>query len=342
MGTFTPLERLQKTGVSYCWRKSHPSLFSGKASDNCLNLPLSFNTHWWARSQPGNSPRKGKRSTLKCWGFTLGVKDSPSTQQQAHPDISCCVPSTGPHLHPESSCKWNLHILCVCVEEKHSVTETKHSQAPLVCSLMQNQLWRFSHPALRVGIAQGAQEMLRRLQQSLCFPIPACGAEAALLSFLNEQSKCDCVSRELLLLWNCSSAQQVPAVPCSGLTLSPPFNTDPASALRIPCLFLSWELILPQRLSIYLSPTALCALFSINLCSTPYFHLANSSSHPPFCILQTFKQFIIELYAIPRYLTSFFSIHEIVSLDFHVWFPSTFQSLTFPYHWMLLLDLTNN
>lgn len=142
--------------------------------------------------------------------------------------------------------------------------------------------------------------------------------------------------------WCCGTAAllskflQCPAL--GSPSVHPLTQTQPVHGGSLACFYPeSW--FFPRD---YLSPTALCALFSINLCSTPYFHLANSSSHPSFCILQTFKQFIIGLYAIPRYLGSFFSIHEIVSLDFHVWFPSTFQSLTFPYHWMLLLDLTNN
>lgn len=124
----------------------------------------------------------------------------------------------------------------------------------------------------------------------------------------------------MLVLWNSHMEMQplfnkfLHCLPfCSVFNLSAKLLTKiQSSGLRISCMFLHFWFILSQRQHQRVSFSVLWALFSMNFFSTPYFCFANSSSHPPFCILQTFKQFFIKLYALPRYLSSFFSIHEIV------------------------------
>lgn len=132
--------------------------------------------------------KKRQEVNLKRLGLLLlGLKDNHTRHTQAHSDISCCAPTTGPHLHPRKQLEMPFaHSLYLC--GRKTVTETKHSQAFLVCFLIsKTNSGEFHTPTVRLGITQGAQEMLRKVLTIFFLPIlQTPRAEDALLEQLPE------------------------------------------------------------------------------------------------------------------------------------------------------------
>lgn len=140
---------------------------------------------------------------------------------------------------PESSLKYNLHILCLyfCGRKTFSYRNKTQPSFPLAFSHIKNQLWRISHSNSKTGYGTrssgDAQEAFKNL---LSFHISDYWSWRCTAEQLPEWGILNWIMWEML--WK--SNKFLPCLPfCSVFNLSAKLSTKiQTSGLRIPCMFL--------------------------------------------------------------------------------------------------------